>query len=70
MKLVGVKVKKVKKNDAAGQELQQALAKMRPVMDSISKAINVYMKEDKEEAVKKLALFNKMINLYFEMGGK
>lgn len=63
-------IKVAKKNDAAGQELEQALAKMRPVMDSISKAINAYMKEDKEEAVKKLALFNKMTNLYFEMGGK
>lgn len=63
-------IKVTKKTDAAGQELEQALAKMRPVMDSISKAINAYMKEDKEEAVKKLALFNKMTNLYFEMGGR
>ena len=63
-------IKVTKKTDAAGQELEQALAKMRPVMDSISKALKTYMKEDKEEAVKKLALFNKMTNLYFEMGGK
>lgn len=59
-----------KKGDGGAEEIDKVLHNMKPFMDQLSKAINAYMKEDKEEAQKKLALFNKMTNCYFELSSK